>query len=530
MRRAVIEALRNRKQPNPFSLPSDLPNTIMLANLAGDHVMIYDHGFEMVAKLIDTLTPAENQMQAKEAIETMVTFAKGESRRSLLFIYCMPPLEEPSAMYWELRSLTVLDDDVLDGARHFDINATSVRHASSTPRDERDSIQNAETRALKDNIVAVEYEHITDAETDETVRHFTPQVADGALVTVLRSTILALQTERRKMLGDIKSLEDKASLCETQSKRDAFLEVNCQVEAAKTQKRIAQQHQNEYTATLRDCRKEIADLKHSMESLSREKSVAELMLSQKEEQSARESEFRDKEKRQLRLRAERAEQEFHSSRRSYSCAQEEFESQRKKYMSEAETKLSQSSERERIQREIHDRTVHCMAAQDAELEVVKSRVQELELDLETAQREHDDTMGKVHAVHRIGMELLATGLKESEGLHTPPLPIAPTSVGVQTLAHGGRSLCARREATEQHSTGTDTYIDIAQRSKATQTATLNREMTFPTNVYEASEQAFVALRQLTLLAQSTRSGYVQQCRMHPRPSARFFTVDDVSGF
>jgi seryl-tRNA synthetase len=168
-----------------------------------------------------------------------------------------------------------------------------------------------------------------------------------------------------------------------------------------------------------------------------------------------------------------------------------------------------------------------MAGQDAELEVMRARVCELEEELKTQAEKHadgvvqesrwraaaEDAEARATAADEKAANAtaqLADALAKQSTSPTPPTPPAPPtprSVEVQTC-------------------GTDTYIDTAQLSKATQTDAEEAQRE-PHSVAEAAKQTYIAFERFAALAQCAPSTYHAQCGTHPPP--RRFSLQTAPG-
>lgn len=201
MRRVVLDALRNQERNNPFRLPAKLPKSIVVANLAGENVMFYEHGYSLIYRFLNIVTTPMLRQSVRGGIDAMTKFADDTGNRSLLLVYSMPPLEDPSGMHWELRSVTVDSGKVLDGARHFARNALEPCYGTPTGESTEPALLKAETIALQNHVMAVPVD-VEDDATSDSVSNL-----DGSTrETVLRNTISALQADRKQLVNEINSM------------------------------------------------------------------------------------------------------------------------------------------------------------------------------------------------------------------------------------------------------------------------------------------------------------------------------------
>lgn len=164
--------------------------TIVLANLAGDHIMLYERGYSLIYKFLNTVTVPGKRRSVRSGIDAMAKFADDMANRSLLLVYSMPPLEEPSALHWELRSLTVDGGKVVDGALHFALDTVEPCCGTPTGETTEPALLRAETAALQNHVVAVPVDVDRDA-TEDTTEGTNPvsSIDRSARETVLRNTI-----------------------------------------------------------------------------------------------------------------------------------------------------------------------------------------------------------------------------------------------------------------------------------------------------------------------------------------------------
>jgi hypothetical protein len=197
---------------------------------------------------------------------------------------------------------------------------------------------------------------------------------------------------------------------------------------------------------------------------------------------------------------------------------------------------------------MHDKVVACMAGQDAELEVLRARIQECEAALEagaeaaqTARAEAESSNALLSVLKKEVEEVelaketdeekatLAVVLQMSSkiiGLQEQLLHEQEANVALKKAVASAKSVAATtntREAqtgtTSTATVGTDTYIDTAQLSKMTQTDPED-DVKEPFNVADASKRAFLALEHFMTVAQLPPSGYVAQSGVHP-PARRY---------
>lgn len=544
MRRCVLDALRKKDRASPFGLPKELPKTIVVANIAGDHIMLYDNNnsYSLLYQFLNVITPPGQRHCVRSGIDVMIAFASEKTNRTLLFVYCMPPLEEPCHMHWELRSVTSDGDKVLDGARHFARNATEPCCGTSTGETTEPTLLRAETAALQNHVVAVSVDVGSEATADTSGA---AGVDGSTRETVLRNTIAALQTDRNRILGEINTMRNEQVQNIEKEKITARKDVEREIDAARTAKRLADKQKADSSNEMSKLQKELALARSELNECLRAKAHMELTHAQEKEGLKRTRAIHDKEKRDLKASKERSDKQFNDTIRSTKTELENlrFDSQARIRQMEADSE--EFRRKERMNKDMHDRVVACMAGQDAELEVLRSKVKECQVEVdasrEVAQQATLDTdlANATIAALKKEAEAAVDAKEEVESRATLAVVMQMSAAMVELqgkLEEEQRKNAALNEAlvagetksstravqtatTCMATVGTDTYIDTAQRSRTTQTDP-EEIIHEPINVVDASKRVFAALEQLFSVAQLPQSEYVAQSGVHP-PARRF---------
>ena len=230
MRRVVLEGLRNRASNNLFRLPAVLPKAIVVANLAGEWVLLYEDGYDLIGQMLNVVTAHAQRSVVRAGVETMINFVKSDSSRLLLLCYCLPAMEDASSMHWELRSVTASDTKVVDGARHFAKNQAEPSCGTPTNAPAEPAIVRAELHALQNHVVAIRVDQGSEptAETNST-----PSGSDTAnKELVLRNTISALHAERNKQMAEIRAMRDERVENARRERLEARIDVEKEIERA----------------------------------------------------------------------------------------------------------------------------------------------------------------------------------------------------------------------------------------------------------------------------------------------------------
>jgi hypothetical protein len=562
MRRAVLEALRKKERlhVNPFRLPTDLPKSIVVANLAGDHVMLYEtSGYSLIRQFLTVVTVPGKRQLVSGGVDSMAQFADGMVNRCLLLVYSMPPLEDPSAMHWELRSVTVDGGKVLDGARHFARNALEPCFATPTGETTEPALLRAETAALQNNVVAESVDMELDAAEEACPLN---GVEKSAWEIVYRNTIEALQADRKQLVSEIRSMsEDRVQNMENE-RALARKECEKEIAVARTCKLLAEKTVSDAGTELASARKELKSAKVEIQEMKTSMARMELTQDQEKETLKRNRALYEKEKRDMRAAKDRAESRASETLRTAKAEYENLKFDSDARIRRLDKEAVEFKRVEQSRKEMHDKVVACMAGQDAELEVLKARVAECELTIQS----RDESVESLHteacstntalkvmkseielseSVGRSGyLEWMREGraMVECRAMVEKMARVSAALVEVQQqlceeqrentalkerLSSATRPTTRSREAqttmtdtsgtadtADTATVGTDTYIDVAQRSKTTQTAAEYSHVD-PVNVLEASKRTFEALSQLVAFAQLPPSEYVMQSGVHP---------------
>jgi hypothetical protein len=543
MRRCVLDALRNKERP--FGLPSELPKTILVANIAGDVVMLYESGYSLLYRIMNVITPPGQRQGVSLGIDTMSAFTTEKSNRTLLFVYCMPPLEEPSAMHWELRSITLDGDKILDGARHFARNFAEPCCGTSTGDTTEPTLLRAETAALKNHVMAVSVDVGSEGTADTSGAVHTDS---SSRETVLRNTIAALQADRNRLLAEINTMRDERVQNIEKEKIAARKDVEKEIDAARTAKRLAEKSKVDSGIESGKLQKELTRTKADLKEFKTEKAQMELTHAQEKEGLQRTRALHEKEKRDLRLAKERSEKQFSETIRNLKAELENIKFDNQARIRNMQAESEEFKRKERLNKDMHDKVVACMAGQDAELEVLRSRIEDCEAQLVASREQTQAARAEVESSVTL-LAVLKKEVEENESaqkageekatlavvlqmsskvivLQEQLLKEQETNVALKRAVNAAKCAPATQSTRESQTgtscmvtVGTDTYIDTAQLSKTTQTDPVE-DTNEPFNVADASKRAFVAMEQLMAVAQLPPSGYVAQSGVHP-PARRY---------
>jgi hypothetical protein len=512
----------------------ELPKFIFAANLAGDNVMLYESGYSLLYQVLNVVTAPEQRQCVRRGVDAMVAFADEKENRSLLLVYSMPPMEEPVSMHWELRSVTVENGEVLDGARHF--SRSSLQPCFGTPTSKETSeptLLRAEVHALQNHIVAVSVDVGADATAE------TSSVDTNARETVLRNTISAMVSDRKQMVRQIGAMREERVENAEKERRMAREEVEREIEAARAAKRLSDKIRSEADSKLLTLRDELNLAKSQLKESQTGNALIELAHVQETEDMQRRMEAHDKDKKDLRSSRDRLEKSLSGTIRTMKVDYENLKFDSQNRVSKLEKQASELQRREKMNKEMHDRVVACMSGQDAEIEVLKSKLKERDDEVETLHTEVEKLKSDLGVVHS-ELEACERAREDSESVAKLAVATRTSALVVdaqerlskaqlenallkeQLLDSKTRKTCAR-EAQTTSTQGTDTYIDTAQRCKTTQTETGQDTKKKAVSVSEASVCAFEALEQLISAVYLPDSKYVAQSGVHP-PECRYKIV------
>jgi hypothetical protein len=166
-----------------------------------------------------------------------------------------------------------------------------------------------------------------------------------------------------------------------------------------------------------------------------------------------------------------------------------------------------------------------MAGQDAEKDVLKARLEEYTLILHNRE---DEILKLQNELNTTRVCFKAT-ISEVAALDTDTSLEKQVHITKEmTLKHITHTGQTQTTSTNYTTTGTDTYIDTAQRSKSTQTLNIQPgQQVEPINIMQASEHAFHALQRLVDCAQIPHSPYVITSGVHP-PARRSSILKKLS--
>jgi hypothetical protein len=524
MRRCVLDALRNKTSNNPFGLPNDLPKTIIIANIVGETVMFYEHGHTLLYKFLDIVTPQHKRQEVLTGVDQMTTFVKEKTNCLLLMVYSMPPLENASSMHWEIRTVTVENSKVLDGARHFALNTPHPCCANPTADTSEPTLQKAETTALKNHVVAVpvnntEFQQCVSMQEDKCTSDKSKKQ------DILRNTITALQIDRNRLLNEISMMKSENETSLQNERTLARREVEKEIAAAQLSKKLAEKYKLDCNSQLTSVHNELKDVKAKLKESTTSMARMELMHSHEIETTRRNRTIYEKEKQVLRIAKERAEKTALETTRSVKTQLENLEFDKQTLCKRIANESQHFKRQEAIRAEMHDKLVACMAGQDAEKDVLKARLEEYTLILHNRE---DEILKLQNELNTTRVCFKAT-ISEVAALDTDTSLEKQVHITKEmTLKHITHTGQTQTTSTNYTTTGTDTYIDTAQRSKSTQTLNIQPgQQVEPINIMQASEHAFHALQRLVDCAQIPHSPYVITSGVHP-PARRSSILKKLS--
>jgi hypothetical protein len=512
-----------------------MPKSIVVANIAGEHIMLYEDGYSLIYQFINMVTAPAQRKSVRVGIDSMTKFADDMMKSGLLLVYSMPPLEDFSTMHWELRSVTVNGENVLDGARHFYRNSLEPCFGSPTGYTTEPEILRAETVALQNHCTAV----LVDVRETPTTDTSCASVQNTSTrETVLRNTIAALQSDRKQIVSDINAMKAERVDNMERERILARADVEKEIEAARVSRRLADKLTSDARIEIATLRKELEWTSAQLQESKSEITRMELIHSQEDEALKQSIAYQDKEKRDLRANKHRMEKQAMETLRSVKADYDNLKFDSDDRIKTLNAQVEEFKRREQMNKEMHDKVVTCMAGQDAEIDVLKAKVAEctaemcnrdeavarlqrevasgkksiaaLKTDMESDREKHDTSETLAIVVRLSGaVTEVQNNLLEAQRENSVLQERLQAATLLTTCSHEAQTVM-----TDMVTTGTDTYIDTVQRSKTTQTDVEN-ESTEPLNVVDALKSTFKAFEQLVDVAQLPRSGYLMQSGVHP---------------
>lgn len=476
--------------------------------------MFYEHGHELLYKFLGIVTPQHKRDEVLTGVDKMTTFVKEKQNCILLMVYSMPPLENASSMHWEIRSVTVENSNVLDGARHFALNTPYPCCANPTADTSEPTLQKAETNALKNHVIAVPVNDKTEFQQCASTQEDTCSLDKSKKQDILRNTIIALQTDRNRLLNEISIMKSENETNLQNERTLARREVEKEIAAARLSKNLAEKHKLDCNSQLTSAHNELKDVKAKLKESTTAMARMELMHSHEMETTRRNRTIHEKEKQVLRIAKERAEKTALETTLAVRAQLENLEFDKQTLRKRIENENQHFKRQEAIHNEMHDKLVACMAGQDAEKDVLKARLDEYTLKL---QNREDEIRKLQNELNTIRVCLQATTSEVAAIDTDTSLEKQARMTKKMTPKHVTHTGQTQTTSTNYTTTGTDTYIDTAQRSKSTQTLNVQsgQRQVEPINVMQASEQAFHALQRLVDCAQIPCSPYVITSGVHP---------------
>lgn len=543
MRRVLLTALRDPEVKAPFSLPRDIPKAMLVANICGDYMLLYNTDLTFLGQIMTVLAAHGTKRHVQKGFEDIKQFVEQSQDRCAILFYCQPALDEPSAAFWELRTISIAEDKALDGARVFSRGMLTVQPGSPTPAAVDLGVSRAEVSAMQNHLVAVAVEGAGEPTTE------TSGPADSNITTVLRQTIAALQADRKKMLAELESYKSQIKEFSVQAKREALSEVDNQIKSAQVQKALAAASETNFRQQQDGLVAKIASLEREVAERKRLFNLLELTTGQELSKFKTQRSLYDTEKRQLSKRAERGEKEAREAEKRKDAELENLRIEKDAKIRSLEREKTELVQKQRMAQEIHDRVVNCMSAQDTEIVHFKSSIadkdkvnlaqlkviDELRTTIRSNATLHDTKVTSLSSENAELRRRLQTANDQSrvslqESADKAASEVAALEVKVKELQAlqsqvQERSPEAGVTSTEAQTTmtavsttttGTDCYIDTAMLSKACQTEP-EKGPPEPTTAAEASRLTFAALEKLVALAQLPPSDYVPQSGVHPPP-------------